>query len=415
VEPAVSGTGGDVTGFIAGIRLAIVAMVLALCAGGTAVEAQTLDDLFDDRVVHDVGLSINERDLRELRDRYLENVYVPADFEWRGQRVRNVGVRSRGLASRNASKLGLRIDFNRYSSGRRFLGLASLVLDNLVTDASLVRERISMAFFARLGQPAPRESFARVYINNIYQGVYAIVEPIDGDFLARTLGEKSGYLFERRFLQPYFAEDLGDDPAAYKTVFEPRTHELEADTVLYSPIRDLFREVNQPVSTVWRDEVGRYIDLSQFVTHVAIEAFLSEGDGVIGASGMANFYLYRGPAGERHRLIVWDKDRTFTAIDSSIFLRADDNQLFKRALAFSDLRTLYLDVLERCARLAAADGWMEREVGRLASLVDAAAREDRNKPLDEATRQKDLEFLTEFVRQRPAFVLGEIARERGRR
>jgi hypothetical protein len=184
---------------------------------------------------------------------------------------------------------------------------------------------------------------------------------------------------------------------------------------LYSPIRDLFREVNQPVSNVWRDEVDRYIDLSQFVTHVAIEAFLSEGDGVIGASGMANFYLYRGPAGERHRLIVWDKDRTFTAIDSSIFLRADDNQLFKRALAFSDLRTLYLDVLERCARLAAADGWMEREVGRLASLVDAAAREDRNKPLDEAARQKDLEFLTEFVRQRPAFVLGEIARERGRR
>ena len=115
------------------------------------------------------------------------------------------------------SKPGLRIDFNRYSSGQRFLGLASLVLDNLVTDPALVRERVSMAFFARLGQPASRESFARVYINDVYQGVYALVEPVDGDFLARALGEKSGYLFERHFRQPYYGEDLGDDPTAYRS------------------------------------------------------------------------------------------------------------------------------------------------------------------------------------------------------
>jgi spore coat protein H len=151
---------------------------------GFAAAAPTLDDLFADTVVHDVRLSINERDLRELRDRYLENVYFPADFEWRGERVRNVGVRSRGLASRSATKLGLRIDFNRYSTGQRFLGLGSLVLDNLVTDPALIRERVSMRVFARLGEPAPREAFARVFINNAYEGIYAIVEPVDGVFLA---------------------------------------------------------------------------------------------------------------------------------------------------------------------------------------------------------------------------------------
>ena len=276
----------------------LIAMAWVPGSGSAMVAAQTLDDLFDDRVVHEVRLSINERDLRELRDRYLENVYFPADFEWRGERVRNVGVRSRGLASRSASKLGLRIDFNRYSSGQRFLGLASLVLDNLVTDPALVRERVSMAFFARLGQPAPRESFARVYINDVYEGVYAIVEPVDGDFLARALGEKSGYLFERRFRQPYYGEDLGDDPAAYRTVFEPQTHELEADAILYSPIRELFHEVNQPVDTVWRERVDRYVDLPQFVTHVAIETFLSEADGVLGYAGHGEL-LSVPPTGRR--------------------------------------------------------------------------------------------------------------------
>ena len=395
-------------------RFALAAIAWS-SATGFAAAAPTLDDLFADTVVHDVRLSINERDLRELRDRYLENVYFPADFEWRGERVRNVGVRSRGLASRSATKLGLRIDFNRYSTGQRFLGLGSLVLDNLVTDPALIRERVSMRVFARLGEPAPREAFARVFINNAYEGIYAMVEPVDGHFLAALVGEKSGYLFERRFLQPYYGEDLGEDPAAYRAVFEPRTHELDADTVLYAAIRELFYEVNQPVDSVWRERVSRYIDLAQFVTHVAIETFLSEADGILGYAGMANFYLYRGPTSDRHRLIVWDKDRTFAAIDSSILQRADENRLFSRALAFTDLRSLYLDALERCARLADADGWLEGEIVRLAALIDRAATEDRHKPYDDEARMRDVEFMKQFARQRPAFVLQEVARERGRR
>ena len=391
--------------FLSGIRgaaaRALVTTAWILGVVSTVEAAPTLDELFDDRVVHDVRLTINQRDLQVLRERYLENVYFPADFEWRGERMRNVGVRSRGLASRSALKLGLRIDFNRFASGQRFLGLASLVLDNLVTDPALVRERVSMAFFARLGRPAPRESFARVYINDTYEGIYAIVEPVDSDFLARSLGEKSGYLFERHYIRPFYGEDLGDNLTAYREVFEPRTHELEADTVLYLPIRELFREVNQQVDTVWRERVGRSIDLPQFVTHVAIETFLSENDGILGFAGMANFYLYRPPAGGAHRLIVWDKDRTFTAADSSVFLRAEENRLFSRALAFGDLRTLYLDVLERCARVASADNWMEGEIVRLSGLIDAPAAE--------------IEVLKQFARQRPAFVLQEVARERGRR
>jgi spore coat protein CotH len=386
-------------GGLALLALAVAALVLG--AAATVDAAPTLDELFDDRIVHDVRITINERDLQVLRARYLENVYFPADFEWRGEHVRNVGVRSRGLASRSATKLGLRIDFNRFASGQRFLGLASLVLDNLVTDPALVRERVSMALFARLGQPAPRESFARVYINDIYEGIYAIVEPVDSDFLKRTVGEKSGYLFERHYIRPFYGEDLGDNLTAYKEVFEPRTHELEADTVLYLPIRELFREVNQPVDAVWRERVGRYIDLPQFVTHVAIEMFLSENDGLLGFAGMANFYLYRGAAGGAHRLIVWDKDRTFTASESSVFLRAEENRLFSRTLAFSDLRTLYLDVLERCARAASADNWMESEIVRLSGLIDAPTAET--------------EVLKQFARQRPAFVLQEVARERERR
>src|SRR4029453_5122604 len=287
-------------------RLILLALIAIACTplDDRTVAAQTVEELFDDHVIQDVRLFINEHDLQELRDRYKEDIYVPADFEWRGRRVRNVAVRSRGLATRSPVKLGLKVDFNRYAAGQSFLGHTALVLDILLQDPSLVRERLSMTLFERLGEPASRESFARVYINNSYEGIFAIVEPVDGEFLTRTRGNKSGYLFERHFLQPYYGEDLGEDPAAYRTVFEPRTHELQDDTVLYSPFRALFYEVNQLVDTVWRERVSRYVDLQQFVTHVAIETFLSEADGVLGFAGMANFYLFRGPVHDQHRLIV---------------------------------------------------------------------------------------------------------------
>jgi CotH kinase protein len=71
---------------------------------------------------------------------------------------------------------------------------------------------------------------------------------------------------------------------------------------------------------------------------------------------MNNFYLYRYTGRSVHRFLPWDKDTTFQQADSPIFLRADENVLFRRALAFDDLRALYLDVLEQTARSASEDG-----------------------------------------------------------
>ena len=225
----------------------------------SAGAAQTADEFFDSRTLHDVRLSIHSSDVRQLRERYLEDVYVPADFEWRGIRVRNVGVRVRGLATRSAVKLGLRIDFNRYVGGQTFLGMRAVVLDNALKDASFIRERTSMALIERMGQPAPRESFGRVYINGTLEGLYVLVEAVDPVFLARELGDGLGYLFKHKFVNGFYAEFLGEDYAPYKLRLEAQTHRLESDYTLYAPIRELFREVNQDVDAVWRERVERLV------------------------------------------------------------------------------------------------------------------------------------------------------------
>ena len=387
-------------------------VVIALALVSSAAWAQTADELFDAATLHDVRIFIHSRDLAELRERYLEDVYYPADFEWRGVRVRNVGVRVRGLATRSASKPGLRVDFNRYVADQAFLGLSSLVLDNGLKDPSLLRERTSMALIRRMGQPAPRESFTRLYINGAFQGVYTLVEPVDAAFLARELGDGLGYLFEHKFLDGFHAEYLGEDYTPYKRRFQAQTHRLEDDYTLYAPIRELFRQVNADTDAGWRERVNWFIDLPQLVTHVAIETFLAEFDGFLGGFGMANFYLYRPVASTVHRAIAWDRDTTFQAIDAPVFARVEENALFRRIMTLPDLRALYLDVLERCARTAAQDGWLVAELLRSHELIRNAVYEDAAKPFSNDEYEQAVAHLVSFAQNRSAFVLDQVAKSR---
>lgn len=384
-------------------------IAIALCSAPAAdLLAQTAaDELFAGDALNELRLSISSRDLQKLRAHYDENTYYPADLQWKDLRVRNIAVRSRGSASRSASKPGLQIDFDRFVSGQHFVGLRSLVLDNLWQDPSMIRERLAMAFFERMGEPAPRESFARLYINNEYQGLYAIVEDVSSDFLARTFEKDTGYLFEYKNVRRFYGEYLGDDLGAYKVLFEPRSHELEADAVLYSPIRNLFREINHDDDSVWRDRVETYLNLKQFVTHVAIEMFLAEPDGILGFSGMNNFYLLRQADTNRHRLIPWDKDLSFSDISSSVLPQEVDNELFRRAMAYDDLRALYQKKLAQCAHVAAG-GWLQKQIVASASLITDAVREDTAKPYANEEFDAAIKFLKKFARQRSSFVVKEI-------
>jgi spore coat protein CotH len=394
------------------IRILILAFLLV---PNLASAEETVDEaaaLFDSSTVHQLNLSINSMDLAQLRERFNENTYYPADVQWRGIRVRNAGVRVRGLASRSPVKPSLNLDFGHYVSGQQFLGMNELILDNSLKDPSMIRDRTSMAFIRRMGQPAPHESFARVYINGKYEGLYTLVEAVDARFLKRELGDDLGYLFEHKWVDGFRAQDLGEDYRVYKKRFEARTHRLESNSTLYAPIQALFHEVNSDVDGVWRERVGWFIDLSQFVTHVAIEMFLGEVDGFLGYAGMANFYLYRPVNSNVHRLIAWDRDSTFQDLQSGVFLRAEENALFSRAMQFADLRKLYFDVLERArARLSRIAGWKAKfsawtsSSGPRSSLIPRSRSPTRN------TNRRSRTWSSSPQR-RSAFVLREIGAAR---
>lgn len=386
--------------------------------------ASTADAFFSDDAVREIALDINTKDWQALKDNFLSNTYYPADFKWNGETVRNVGIRSRGTASRSAVRPGLRIDFDRYSTNQKFLGLKSVILRNNITDPSNMHERISFQLFARLGVPVPRVTPVRLILNGVYDGLYSIVESPDKDYLSRILQQNDGtlYKFDRNVGDaPNYFGYVGSDPALYVPhPFKPETNESNPQP---QPIADLFRAIEEESEGNFRSTVGAIIDIAAWVKHAAIENYLTETDGFLGDSGMNNYYLYQLQNSRMHVLLPWDKSEAFKGgPEFNILHNIEDvplelrNHLMARFWKFTDLQQLYYDTLLACANSAsemnAGDGrtWLEREVDREFAQIQVAVAEDPTRPYSVADFNAAVDAMRIFARQRPDYVRSEVER-----
>jgi spore coat protein H len=378
------------------------------------VEAQTTTDLFNSTTIQRLDLELNSSDWAKLKDNFQTNTFYPADLIWNGQTVRNVGIRSRGRGSRSATKPGLKIDFDKYSSGQKFLGLKSLVLDNLTQDASGIHETVSMAFYARLGIPTPRETHVKLYVRGQYIGLYALVEAVDKDFLARIYGivnndtQNDGWLYEFVWQEDWRFTDFGTDIAPYKLRFDATTHESETDEKKYRRVQELITLVNQTSESQFASVIGPRFDIPGFIRFVAAQAFLGDTDGFLGSFGINNFYLYRLENSEQHVMIAWDTDNTFWGTNFRI---APDvtNVLMQKLMRIPEYEALWYTELARATQSAEADGWLDTEIIRTVQLIDSAMLEDPSKPFSNGSYEGEKGEMLSFARERIAYVKCALA------
>jgi hypothetical protein len=393
------------------------------------VVADPADPFLDGSVLQDIFLVINSRDWTSLKEHFLENTYYPADFKWNGQTVRNVGIRSRGTGSRSGVKPGLRVDFDRYTTDQKFLGLKSFILRNNTQDPSSMRERLSMALFTRMGLVAEREAHARLFINNTYVGLFTIVESLDKTFLTKHFNENDGHLYEYSFDNsaplPFNFGYPGSDPALYTPVpFKAETLELDPQGEV---LERLFWAANIASDAVWRSSIEEFLDMKKFIRHLAIENFLAEEDGLTGDYGPNNFYFYRFVNTKRFTFLPWDKSNTFWESPSYSILRnvtegteSKRNRLVQRALKETDLRELWLNTILECAdsimQPVGTVPWLQSEVIRMSDQIRAATYADPSREIyTNADWDESVRFLTTWPQLRTEQVRAQVAADRAAR
>jgi len=396
--------------------------ILLLLTWSTAAYGQSSGDLFNGDVLQEIRLEINPKDWETLKANPGSDTYYPCNLKWRGLVVENIGVRQRGASTRNRTKPGLRVDFNRYEAKQEFLGLKSLGLDNMAQDASMMKERLTMELFSKMGLPASREVNARLYVNDVYSGLYTLIESIDKDFLQRVYGENDGYLYEYQSPTNYHFEYLGSDPSLYSPrFFDPKTHEKDPNP---APIEAMIRTMNTASDADFASAMAPYLDLPLFMKHLAVEDFIAETDGIL--TGMNNFDLYRFEKKTLSQFIPKDKDLTFggpfnkTDRDATpLLVNASKNVLIRRAMNVPGARTAYFNALGAVVAIVTANGgWLESEINRIYNQIRNAAYEDTLKlcfdgvvqaPCTNAQFEAEVSANLDFARRRPGFTIDQIA------
>ena len=406
--------------------VAVIALVAIVCAPRAAL-AQSTDDLFNIAALQRVDLLVNSQDWEKLKANFQENTYYPTDLRWNGLTVRNIDIRSRGLGSRSATKPGLRVDFDRYASSQTFLGLKSIVLDNLTQDPSGIKESVTMRMFARMGVPAPRESFTRLYVNNELIGLYAIVESVDKDLLARIFGavdgniQNDGFLFEYNYIlgAPWRLEYLGAELGPYGERFDPKTNESKSDTEKWGPIEELVRLANDTPAPALTPVLEPRLDIAAFVRYVALQNFVAQNDGFLGYDGMNNFYFYRLEDSTRHVFIAWDEDNAFLDPSFDLRLRHEENVLMRKLMDSREWWGQYFSVLNEAADSASQvdegqeEGWLAAEMRRQFDVIADAMRQDPSKPYTNDEHEAAKAALLAFPSARISYVRCESARATG--
>jgi len=350
---------------------------------------------------------MNPADWPQFKANYMQNDYYPAELTWNGMVVNNIGIRHRGTGSRSATKPYLGLKMDQYVKGQQFLGLSSFRMKNSIQDPSFLHERLSMLLFRRMGMAAPREAYARLYVNNEYSGLYVLIEEVDNKFLDRVFGEHAGCQYNYNWIDEYGFEYLGDDPSLYSPArFEPKNAVSGYDP---DALVEMIRAVNRAPDDAFVAQASQYLDLKLFLKHLAIENYLSEGDGIVGYAGMNNFYLYRFAGTKRFQFLPWDKDMTFDDAHHPITYNVDGNVLTRRIMQVPELAAAYRDAVRAVALEAGGEGgWLEQELDRAIAQIQQAVLEDPVKPADYTAFEYGAQNVRNFTHWRLEYLVSQL-------
>lgn len=222
-----------------------------------------------------------------------------------------VGVRYRGHSSLltghdENSWIGLKLSFEEFGQDRVFHGVEKVNLMGSEGDQSLLREHLALQLLRDLDVPAPRSSYALLYANDVYMGIFASTEePDDQVYLDARFDDPDGHLYKvsgycgatatleywgdltSEYVETY-VPDAGTEEAHLAQDFIP----LLACTALASDQE--FRTCAEPL-----------MDVEEWLTLVAADMVLPDVDGLPNAG--QNFMIYFPPDGPGV-VYPWDKD-----------------------------------------------------------------------------------------------------------
>ena len=270
--------------------------------------------LFQTETVQEIHLYFQQEDFWQIMENnYETETYLEGEFQWEGYHLYDVGVRFKGNSSymfNPSMKKSFKVDFNVFVEDQELLGVSKINLNCNYDDPSFVREAAAYELCREIGLPCPRTSFAALYINDVYWGLYTLVEQFDGTFIEERFGEsEDGNLWKGD--NHGSLEFKGWEQEDYYEDYELKTNEEENDwTALVNLTEVISGTPADSVPEAFSDEMDVYTALCLLATDnlmVNLDSY---------AGRCANYYLYHADRDGRFVFGQWDVNEAWGCFNS---------------------------------------------------------------------------------------------------
>ncbi len=245
--------------------------------------------------------------------------YVQAQACFEGKSIGLVGLRFKGsygslydcfnaAGENTCRKLGMKIKFDEYQPELRLFGLKRLNFQGYHYDDTYLKEKLSYDLYRAMNIEAPRAAWALLRVNDEPQGLFGMVEEIDGRFTKNRWPDNGdGNLFKE--LWP------GQTDSTW-ILSHLQTNTTIGDITAFSA---LSAAINSAPEANLRSTLGSFTDLDYFARYMAVNDAIANFDGITtyyttGSSDQAgnhNFYFYQ-QAADDFTIIPWDLESTLS-------------------------------------------------------------------------------------------------------
>ena len=181
--------------------------VFAACSGQTETAQSTSEpeyagSLFDTSYVHKINVEISDGDWKDLTENPLDKTKYSVNVTIDGEEIKNVSFATKGntslsqVASSDSDRYSFKINFGKFEDGQTYKGLDKLNLNNIMSDATYMKDYLSYLIMRKAGVSASLTSFAELSINGEVHGLYIAIEDVSDSFLERNSGDDDGALYK---------------------------------------------------------------------------------------------------------------------------------------------------------------------------------------------------------------------------
>ncbi len=313
------------------------------------------DYIFDQDKLHTFELKIPDGALAEIDADPIAEKYVDASLTFEGETISPVGVRYKGsygaftgcLSGRpsfpdllnlsdlsdlsdsdlysianpsgykTCTKLSMKVKINWEGRDEKFYKLKKLQFHSQNGDPSQMHERLGYWLFRSMGVPAPRSVHARLIINGVYSGIYALTEEIDSRFVKYNFEDDDGNLYKEVWPLSMYGVPHPDE------VYSDALRTNENDNPSVEIIKNFGQSIADADPSDIRSIIAESMDINEIISYAVVDRMIKNDDGAFrwswesdGYYTQKNFYWYEEPNDQKLHLVPWDLDNAFVNINN---------------------------------------------------------------------------------------------------